>query len=89
MAPHRGKVNVVQWNHNNKVLAAAGTDGFISLNHIKGQLLGSLPTPQTEEFKQERFNVLSISLSTGESYKTADMMFYQFVEHVILNKLNE
>jgi WD40 repeat protein len=66
MAPHTGKVNMVQWNHNGKVLAAAGSDGFISLNHVKGQLLDKLPTPQTDEFAEERFNVLAISLSFGE-----------------------
>lgn len=63
--PHVGRVNVVQWNHNNQVLAAGGADGFITLNHFKGQLLGKLPTPKDEEFADERFNVQSLSLSVG------------------------
>jgi len=64
-APHIGKVNAVQWNHNNQVIAAAGSDGFISLNHYKGQPLGKLPTPKSVEFADERFNILSLSLSVG------------------------
>lgn len=63
--PHTGRVNVVQWNHNNQVLAAAGADGFITLNHFKGQMLGKLPTPKDVGFADERFSVLSLSLSVG------------------------
>ena len=63
--PHTGKVNMVQWNHNNQVLAAAGADGFVTLNHFKGQVLGKLPTPKDDSFADERFSVLALSLSVG------------------------